>query len=273
MEFLEILKAIVFGIVQGITEWLPVSSTGHMILLDQIMPFNFEKSFVDTFLVVVQLGSILAVVWLYFNRLNPFSAKKTRKMRQATIELWKKIIVACVPAGIVGLLFDDVINANFYNWQTVVVTLIIFGILFIVMEKIVKKPKIVKMSQLSYKTAFLIGAFQVLALIPGTSRSGATILGAVLLGASRVVAAEFSFYLAVPIMFGASFLKLIKAGLGFSVLEWSVLILGMITAFVVSVFAIKFLMNYIKKNDFKVFGYYRIILAVIVFIFFFISYV
>lgn len=268
MDFIEIFKAIVFGIVQGITEWLPVSSTGHMILLNQFMALNFNENFVNTFLVVVQLGSILAVVVLYFHKLNPFSPTKTEIEKKSTLSLWGKVIIAAIPGAIVGFLFDDVIDAVFYNWQTVATTLIIYGILFIILESINKKPSIKRFIELNYKTALFIGLFQVLALIPGTSRSGATILGAVFLGASRTVAAEFSFFLAIPMMFGASGYKLLKTGFGFSSLEWIVLLTGMIVAFIVSIFAIKFLMNYIKKHDFKAFGYYRIILGVVVMLYF-----
>lgn len=268
MDFIEIFKAIVFGIVQGITEWLPVSSTGHMILLNQFMALNFSENFVNTFLVVVQLGSILAVVVLYFHKLNPFSPTKTEIEKKSTLSLWGKVIIAAIPGAIVGFLFDDVIDAVFYNWQTVATTLIIYGILFIILESINKKPSIKRFIELNYKTALFIGLFQVLALIPGTSRSGATILGAVFLGASRTVAAEFSFFLAIPMMFGASGYKLLKTGFGFSSLEWIVLLTGMIVAFIVSIFAIKFLMNYIKKHDFKAFGYYRIILGIVVVLYF-----
>lgn len=273
MAFLEILKAILFGIVQGITEWLPISSTGHMILLDQFVKLNFDTNFINTFLVVIQLGSILAVVVLYFNKLNPFAKSKTEIEKKNTVSLWLKVILAVVPAGVIGFLFDDLIDSYFYNWQTVATTLILYGILFIILENRQKKPKIKHFTDLKYGTAFLIGMFQVLALIPGTSRSGATILGAIFLGASRMLAAEFSFFLAIPVMFGASGYKLIKSGLSFSSLEWMVLLTGMLVAFIVSVFAIKFLMGYIKKHDFKVFGYYRIILGIIVIITFVCMYV
>lgn len=268
MNFIEIIKAILFGIVQGITEWLPVSSTGHMILLDEFITLNFSEAFVNTFLVVVQLGSILAVVVLYFHKLNPFSPKKSEIEKKSTLSLWGKVAVAIIPSGVVGLLFDDLIDSVFYKWQTVAITLILYGILFILIENQNKEAKIKRFVELDYKTAFLIGAFQILALIPGTSRSGSTILGAVILGASRTVAAEFSFFMAVPTMFLASAYKLLKAGLGFNMLEWTVLITGTVVAFIVSVFAIKFLMNYIKKHDFKVFGYYRIVLGILVTLYF-----
>lgn len=268
LNFIEIIKAILFGIVQGITEWLPVSSTGHMILLDEFITLNFSEAFVNTFLVVVQLGSILAVVVLYFHKLNPFSPKKNEIEKKSTLSLWGKVAVAIIPSGVVGLLFDDLIDSVFYKWQTVAITLILYGILFILIENQNKEAKIKRFVELDYKTAFLIGAFQILALIPGTSRSGSTILGAVILGASRTVAAEFSFFMAVPTMFLASAYKLLKAGLGFNMLEWTVLITGTVVAFIVSVFAIKFLMNYIKKHDFKVFGYYRIVLGILVTLYF-----
>lgn len=265
---IEILKAVLFGIIQGITEWLPVSSTGHMILLDEFVTLQFSKGFVDTFFVVIQLGSILAVLALFFHKLNPFSPQKSKGEKRATFELWFKVLVAVVPAGIIGLLFDDKINELFYNSTTVAITLILYGVLFILLERRRRQPSIRSLQAMSYKTAFLIGACQVLALIPGTSRSGATILGAVFLGTSRYIASEFSFFLAIPMMFGASFLKLIKAGFDFSGLEWAVLAVGSGVAFLVSLIAIKFLLNYIKKHDFQAFGYYRIVLGLIVLIYF-----
>jgi len=211
MEFIEILKSVVLGVVQGITEWLPVSSTGHMILVNQFMDFMSQnKDFRDLFLVVIQFGSILAVVTIYFHKLNPFSPKKTDEQKKDTLSLWAKVLVGCVPAGVIGLLFDDFIDTYLYQAYVVAATLIIYGIAFIVIESIKKEPKINDLSALSYKTAALIGVFQILALIPGTSRSGSTILGAVILGTSRFVATEFSFFLAVPIMLGASGLKILK---------------------------------------------------------------
>lgn len=268
MDFLEILKAIVMGIIQGITEWLPISSTGHMILADEFIKLDVSETFWNTFLVVVQLGSILAVVVLFFHKLNPLSPKKTSLEKRDTWSLWGKVLVAVVPAGIIGVLFDDKINEIFYNWPVVAATLIIYGVLFIVVESRKRKSKINSFHDLSYQTALIIGVFQVLALIPGTSRSGATIIGAVLLGCSRYVAAEFSFFLAVPVMFGASGLKLVKTGLDFTGPEWAILLIGMITAFAVSLLAIKFLMSYIKKHDFKVFGWYRIVLGIVVILYF-----
>ncbi len=265
---LEIFKAIILGIVQGITEWLPVSSTGHLILVEQFVKFNLSDIFVSTFMVVIQLGSILAVLTLYFKKLNPLDSSKTQKEKKDTIDLWIKVIIAVIPSGILGVLYDDTIDRLFFNPTTVSITLVLYGIIMIMLENRNKKPKVTDFSQLTYKLALGIGLFQCLALIPGTSRSGSTIIGAVLLGASRYIAAEFSFFLAIPTMVGASGLKLLKTGAAFSGFEWSVIAVGFITAFVVSVFAIKFLMDYIKKHDFKVFGYYRIVLGIIVFTYF-----
>ncbi len=270
MIVIEVFKAILLGIIEGLTEWLPISSTGHMILADEFIKLDLSPAFKEMFLVVIQLGAILAVVVLYFHKLNPFSPKKSAKEKRDTFSLWGKVLVACVPAAIIGLLFDSEIDRVFYNYQTVAVTLILYGILFIVIENRNKnkRPTVQNFSQLSYKTAFLIGIFQILALIPGTSRSGATIIGAILIGTSRYVAAEFTFFLAIPTMFGASLLKLVKFGFGFTGTELLVLVTGMLVAFLVSVIAIRFLMGYIKKHDFKVFGYYRIILGVIVIAYF-----
>lgn len=270
MDFLEIIKAIILGVIEGITEWLPISSTGHMILADEFIKLNMSDEFKEMFMVVVQLGAIMAVVLLFFHKLNPISPKKSSKQKKDTIILWTKVLVACVPAGIIGILFDDQIDELFYNYKTVAVTLILYGVLFIVIEVRNKsrKFKINDLAHLDFKTAALIGVFQVLSLIPGTSRSGATIIGAMLIGTSRYIAAEFTFFLAIPVMFGASAIKLLKFGFDFTGMEIAVLITGMISAFVVSVFAIKFLMGYIKKNDFKVFGYYRIVLGIIVLLYF-----
>lgn len=276
MAIVEIFKAIILGVIQGITEWLPISSTGHMILFDSIWPFNsnlLNKEFVDMFLVVIQFGSILAVIALYFHKLNPFSSRKTLEQKQNTFSLWGKVLVGCVPAGIIGLLFDDPIHDYLYNAVTVAAMLILYGLLFIWAENRHNTPSTDRLTGLSFKTAALIGVFQVLALIPGTSRSGATILGAVLLGCSRYVAAEFSFFLAIPVMFGASALKILKYfmqyGFGFTGVEWGVLLSGMIVAFVVSIFAIRFLLSFIRKHDFKPFGYYRIALGLVVLLCFF----
>lgn len=271
---IEVLKSIVLGIVQGITEWLPISSTGHMILVDQFLHLNFSKNFVDLFLVVIQFGSILAVVTLYFHKLNPFSPKKTKKEKSNTWTMWGKVLMASIPAATFGLALDDLISDYLYNAYVVAAALIVYGVLFIIIESRSRKPKINRIGELSWTTAFSIGLFQVLAFIPGTSRSGSTILGAVLLGTSRSIAAEFSFFLAVPVMFGASGLKIVKylfEGNIFSSSELIVLLVGMVVAYIVSIFAIKFLMNYIRKHDFKAFGYYRIILGVIVLLYFAIS--
>ena len=272
MNLIEIIKSVIIGIVQGITEWLPISSTGHMILLDEFIKLNVTKSFLDMFLVVIQLGSILAVIYLYFNRLNPFSKGKNEQEKKETFSLWLKVVVGCIPAAVVGFLFDDFIHEKLYSPTTVALTLILYGILFIIVENQKKNYPLNKLNKLNYKTAFLIGIFQVLALIPGTSRSGATIIGASILGASKSVAAEYSFFLAIPVMFGASgfkFLKyVLKVGMSFSITESLILVFGMLSAFFVSVWAIKFLMNYIKKHDFKAFGYYRIILGIIVLLYF-----
>ncbi|HBW36000.1 undecaprenyl-diphosphate phosphatase [Desulfosporosinus sp. BICA1-9] len=270
MLFSEIIKAIMLGVVEGITEWLPISSTGHMILVDEFLQLNMSEAFKEMFFVVIQLGAIMAVVVLYWNKLIPFSLKRKLTIRNDTILLWLKILAACVPAAIIGLLWDDEIDALFYNYQTVAVMLILYGILFILIEsrngKI--KPKINNLSQISYQTAIMIGLFQLLALVPGTSRSGATILGAILIGTSRTVAAEFTFFLAIPVMFGASLLKIYKFGLNFTNDELTILFTGMIVAFVVSILAIKFLVGYIKKHDFKAFGWYRIVLGIIVVLYF-----
>ena len=270
MFIFEIIKTIILGIVQGITEWLPISSTGHMILVDAFMPLKIYEDitmnteFVDMFMVVIQFGSILAVLLLYFHKLNPFSPKKSAIQKKNTWILWFKVLVAALPAAIVGLLFDDIIDAVLYNPTTVAIALIVYGILFIIIEKTKKPAKITTLESLDYFTALKIGAFQMLALIPGTSRSGSTILGATILGCSRKVASEFSFFLAIPMMFGASLLKLIKLQMSMDATGIFILLLGMIVAFVVSIIAIKSLMKYIRKHDFTIFGYYRIILGIIV---------
>ena len=266
MQIWEIIKAAILGIIEGITEWLPISSTGHMILADEFIRLNVSDAFKEMFLVVIQLGAILAVLVLYFHKLNPFSPKKSAVEKKETFSLWGKVIVACIPAAVIGLLFDDKIDALFYNYITVAITLILYGVFFIVIENRNKNraPKVNTLAELSYRTALFIGVFQVLSLIPGTSRSGATILGAILIGTSRYVAAEFTFFLAIPVMFGASLLKIVKFGFDFTGSEIAILLTGMIVAFVVSIFAIKFLMGYIKKHDFKVFGWYRIALGVVV---------
>lgn len=265
---IELLKTILIGIVQGITEWLPISSTGHMILVDQFVQLKQDKNFMDLFLVVIQFGSILSVVTLYFHKLNPFSPKKSVKERRDTWSMWFKVVVGVIPAGVIGVLFDDLINEYLYNSVVVAAALIIYGVLFIVIENMHKKPTVNEIGGLTYKTAFLIGCFQVLSLIPGTSRSGSTILGAVILGCSRFVAAEYSFFLAIPVMLGASFLKVVKFGFGFTPEQTAVLITGMVTAYIVSIIAIKFLMGYIRRHDFKAFGYYRIVVGILVLLYF-----
>jgi undecaprenyl-diphosphatase len=266
---LELLKAILFGIVEGITEWLPISSTGHMIIFNEFVTLDCTPEFLEMFLVVIQLGAIMAVVVLFWNKIFPFQFKDKSKpvIEMDKIMLWLKIIVACIPAAVVGLLFDDIFEALFYHAIPVAIALIIFGIAFIVVERKNKgkHAKIKKLSDISFKTAFIIGLFQLIAAIfPGTSRSGATIVGALLIGVSRSVAAEFTFFLAIPVMFGASLLKIVKFGLSFTAMEAGVLIIGMLVAFFVSIFVIKFLMDYIKKHDFQIFGWYRIILGIIV---------
>lgn len=271
MDLLEIFKAVLWGVVEGVTEWLPISSTGHMILIDELVRLDVTPAFKEMFLVVIQLGAILAVVALYFEKLNPFSRGKSPKQRRETFSLWYKVILACVPAGIVGILFNDYMEENFFNYQTVAVALIVYGVLFIAIENRNKRkrPRIRDLANLDYATALMIGVFQVLSLVPGTSRSGATILGAILIGTSRYVAAEFTFFLAIPVMFGASLLKMMKFGWNYTSNEIAILLTGVISAFVVSILAIKFLMGYIKNNDFKAFGYYRIVLGIIVLAFFF----
>lgn len=270
MQIIELLKAVLLGIVEGITEWLPISSTGHMILVDEFVKLNASEEFKEMFFVVIQLGAILAVCLLYFNKLNPFSPKKTKQEKLDTMQIWYKVVVGAIPLGVIGVLFDDKIDEIFYNYQTVAVTLILYGILFIVMENRNKgkTAKINSFQDLTYQTAFMIGLFQVLSVIPGTSRSGATILGAILLGSSRYIAAEYSFFLSIPVMFGASALKLVKFGFNFSSMEIAILLTGMIVAFLLSVVAIRFLIGYIKKNDFKAFGWYRIVLGVLVIAYF-----
>lgn len=279
MNIMEILKAILFGIVEGITEWLPISSTGHMILLNEMVSLNVSDDFYSMFQVVIQLGAILAVVLLFWNQIWPFGKKDNKApltqtgagawVKKDIFQLWFHILVSCVPAAIVGLLFDDVLEEIFYNYQTVAIMLILFGIAFLVIENYNhgKKAKVTSLEHITYRLAFYIGIFQLIAAIfPGTSRSGATIVGALLLGVSRTVAAEYTFFLAIPVMFGASLLKLVKFGLAFSKEEAVILVIGMVVAFVVSLLVIRFLMGYIKKHDFKVFGWYRIVLGAIVLI-------
>ena len=278
MFLFDMIKAVLLGIIQGITEWLPVSSTGHMILFNSFFPMSSSLAKPDTpefafwglFLVVIQLGSILAVCVLYFHKLNPFSPTKKPAQKRATLELWSKIILACIPAAIIGLLIDDIMEKYLMNGYVVAATLIIYGVLFIVIENANKSRnfEMQRVGDISYQTALYIGLFQLLSLIPGTSRSGSTILGAMILGCSRGAAAEFSFFLGIPVMFGASFLKIVKYGLHFTGPQVFYLILGMVVAFIVSVYAIRFLMGYIRKHDFKFFGYYRIVLGAIVLVYF-----
>lgn len=267
-HLIEILKVIVLGMTEGFTEWLPISSTGHLILIDNLIRLHVSAEFMEMFRVVIQLGAILAVVVLYWNKLNPFDRRKKEHQKRATFILWSKIFVACAPAAILGFLLDDWLDAHLYNGYIVALMLILYGIFFIAVENKRKfqKPSIVKSREIGYQTALYIGFFQVLALIPGTSRSGATILGAMILGCSRPIASEFSFFLGIPVMLGASLLKILKFGFHFSLLEFFYLILGMTVAFLVSASSIQFLLGWIKKNDFKFFGYYRIVLGVIVLI-------
>lgn len=273
MNVMELLKSALLGLVQGITEWLPISSTGHMLLLDEVMKLDVSPAFMSMFIVVIQLGSILALLVLYFNKLNPFAPSKNRKQKRETIELWFKVAVASVPAAIIGLLFDDKIEALFSGYVSIATMLIVYGVLFILLERRNKrvKPQINEMTEMGYGTAALMGVFQVLALIPGTSRSGSTILGGILLGCSRTVAAEFSFFMAIPVMFGASLLRIVKFGLVFSSTEWQILGVGVLVAFVASILAIQFLMQYIRRNDFSVFGWYRIVLGIAVLAYFLIA--
>lgn len=268
--FIEIIKTIILGIVQGITEWLPISSTGHMILVDELITLNVTPEFREMFLVVIQLASVLAVILLYFHELNPIAFSKSKDQKEETWNIWFKVIVGVIPAGVMGLLFDDLIDQYFFNWLTVAIMLIVYGIAFIIIEHYNKDRTfpIQTWGSLSYKTAFLIGCFQVLALIPGTSRSGATIVGALLIGTARPIAAKFSFFLSIPVMLGASLLKLLGFGLSFTTGELTILLVGCLVSFAVSVIAIKFLMAYIRRNDFTAFGWYRIVVGIIVIAYF-----
>ncbi len=280
---MDIIKSIILGIIEGITEWLPISSTGHLIIADEFIKLGMTDEFMEMFNVVIQLGAILAVVVIFWNKMWPFTADKTKGYNYITkgnglikkdvMDMWFKVIVAMLPAAIVGIPFDNYFEKHFHNWQVVSAALIVYGVLFIVIEKMNKnrKPKVNSIPELSYKTALLIGCFQALSLIPGTSRSGSTILGAMILGVSRVAGAEFSFFLAVPVMFGASFIKLLKFGFTFTGMELAVLAVGTLTSFIVSVIAIKFLISYVRRHDFSLFGYYRIALGVIVIAYFLIA--
>ncbi len=276
----EIIKAIIYGVVEGITEWLPISSTGHLILVEQLIPFQgTSENFFDMFDVVIQLGAIMAVVVLFWKQIWPFALTAGEREKSGSksfikmdiMTLWFKILVSCVPAAVIGVLFDDVFDALFYNYFCVALALIIFGVAFILIENWNKgrSSKITSLAEITYQTALLIGVFQVIAAVfPGTSRSGATIVGALLIGVSRTVAAEYTFFLAIPVMFGASLLKVVKFGFSFTTLELVLLLLGTVVAFVVSLFVLRFLMGYIKKHDFKVFGWYRIVLGIIVLLYF-----
>lgn len=277
---MDIIKSLILGIIEGITEWLPISSTGHLIIADEFIKLGTDAEFKEMFNVVIQLGAILAVVLIYFKKMWPFTLKKELGYNYITkgqgyikkdvMDMWFKVIVAIIPAAVIGIPLDDIFETHFHNYIVVSLALIVYGILFIIIEKRNKSinPKVNSIAEISYKTALLIGMFQALSLIPGTSRSGSTILGAIIIGVSRVAAAEFSFYMAVPVMFGASLIKLLKFGLDFTSSELAILFVGMISAFVVSVIAIKFLMGYIKKRDFAAFGYYRIVLGLIIIAYF-----
>lgn len=268
MDIIELLKVILLGIVEGITEWLPISSTGHMLLVDEFITLNMSAEFKEMFFVVIQLGAILAVVVIFWDAMWPFGSKQKGFIKWDIISVWLKVVVACVPGAIVTILFDDYIEANLHTPFVIAIALIFYGILFIVIENLNKESKINKLSDITYMTAMYIGLFQVLSIIPGTSRSGATIIGALLIGVSKVVAAEFTFFLAVPVMFGLSFLKILKFGLNFTSTELFTLLVGMVVAFLVSMIVIKFLMSYIKKHDFKIFGWYRIVLGIIIILIF-----
>jgi undecaprenyl-diphosphatase len=272
VSLLEIFKVIILGIVEGFTEWLPISSTGHMLLVDEFIKLDVSQEFKDMFFVVIQLGAILAVVILFWEKMWPFKKKGEDNsiLKKETWSIWFKVVVACIPGAVVTLLFDDYIEAHLETPTVISIALIFYGILFIIIENWNKKrtPKVETLNDITYKTAFIIGLFQVLSIIPGTSRSGATIIGALIIGVSRIAAAEFTFFLAVPVMFGLSFIKLIKFGFAFSQAELVILIVGMAVAFAVSLVVIKFLMSYIKKHDFKIFGVYRIILGIIVLLYF-----
>lgn len=279
MDFIiEILKVIFLGIVEGITEWLPISSTGHMLLVDEFIKMNVSSDFKEMFFVVIQLGAILAVVVMFWNKMWPFKRKDTEDginkkgsiLKKDIWSLWFKVVVACIPGAVVTIAFDDFIEAHLHTPTVIAITLIFYGIAFIIVERWNKTrtPKINTLSDITYKTAFIIGLFQVLSIIPGTSRSGSTIIGSLLIGVSRVAAAEFTFFLAVPVMFGLSFIKLLKFGLLFTVSELIILLVGMAVAFFVSLLVIKFLMGYIKKHDFQIFGWYRIILGAVVLVYF-----
>lgn len=272
LNAVELLKVIFLGIVEGITEWLPISSTGHMLLVDEFIQMNVSDAFKDMFFVVIQLGAILAVVLLFWEKMWPFQKKTALQgpVRWDTIQMWCKVVVACIPGAVVTILFDDWIEAHLHTPTVISLALILYGVAFILIENWNKRrtPKVMELADITYTTAFLIGLFQVLSIIPGTSRSGSTIIGALLIGVSRVAAAEFTFFLAVPVMFGLSLLKLLKFGFAFTAVEVATLAVGCVVAFLVSVVVIKFLMGYIKKHDFKVFGWYRIVLGILLLAYF-----
>jgi undecaprenyl-diphosphatase len=276
MQFIEMLKAFFIGVVQGITEWLPVSSTGHMILFDEFLKLQGSEEFKEMFMVVIQLGSILAVAFLYFNKLNPFSKKKSAYEKKSTLLLWAKVIVGAIPAAIIGVLLDDWFDTHFYNFLVVAIALLVYGILFIIIERLRKGKefRVETVDDLSFTDALKIGCFQVLSLIPGTSRSGSTIIGGMLSGVSRIASAEFSFFMAIPIMLGASGLKVLKfmlSGVSITANEIIVLIIGIVVAFLVSLVAIRFLMDFVKRHSFESFGWYRIILSIVILAYFFIT--
>lgn len=273
ISLIEILKVILIGLVEGLTEWLPISSTGHIILADAALQLKQSEAFKEMFFVVIQLSAILAVIALYWRKLNPISIVPRLVVKREIISLWSKILVSCIPAAIIGLVFDDYIDALFYNYQTVTVTLILYGVIFIFIERWNKKrtPIITSVSQITYRIALLIGIFQLLALIPGTSRSGATIIGAILIGAARPIAAEYSFFLAIPVMLGASLVKMVKFGFSYTINEIIILLIGMVVSFIVSIIAIKFLVRYVQKHDFQVFGWYRILLGLLIYFIFILS--
>lgn len=272
MDIFELIKVFILGVVEGITEWLPISSTGHMLLVDEFLKLNMSEAFKSMFIVVIQLGAILAVVVIFWKKMFPFQFKDKTKpiVQKDTFFLWFKVLVACIPSGVIGILFDDILEEKLHTPFVIAAMLIFYGVLFIIIEQWNKRrtPKVSKLEDITYQTALLIGAFQVLSLIPGTSRSGATIIGALLIGVSRTAAAEFTFFLAVPSMLGASLFKLVKFGFDFTGTEIVTLLFGMVIAFLVSIIVIKFLMGYIKKHDFKAFGWYRIVLGILVILYF-----
>nr|WP_307410047.1 undecaprenyl-diphosphate phosphatase [Breznakia pachnodae] len=275
IDLYEILKVIILGIIEGITEWLPISSTGHMLLVDEFIKLNMSSEFKEMFFVVIQLGAILAVAVIFWKKMFPFQFKEKKEpiIKMDIISLWMKVVVACIPGAVITILFDDYVEANFKTPLVIALALIVYGILFIVIERKNKNkvPRVNTMSELTYKDALAIGAFQVLSIIPGTSRSGSTIIGGLLIGISRMVIAEFTFFLAVPVMFGLSAIKLLKFGFVFTQSQLIVLLVGTITAFIISILVIKFFINYIKKHDFQVFGWYRIVIGIVVFLYFYLQ--